>query len=204
MRSIVRPIALGLVACASVLASASDVKRGPSKAPAKPSLVAAPVAPLGLFGIELGKPLDVPACPRDGNLPLPDVCAIGISAYTMDGLMHTESSLLFGAGKQPSWLLQVSVKMEQDIVKGIVAKTRGLEVQEAARSALLAKFGKPDSDGVDSKYNWRLGTLSSLAMMWRRADGTVSYQGATERIDIGALTIRAHQPVKDDSGALKL
>lgn len=204
MRSIVRLAAIGLIACASAQVSAADVKRGAAKAQTKPGPVTTPAAPLSLFGIELGKPLDVPPCPRDGNIPLPDVCTIGMGTYSVGGVMHTSSSLLFGAGKQPSWLQQVSVETEQDIVKGIVATTRGLQVQDAARSALLAKFGPADSDGVDSKYNWRIGTVASLAMLWRRADGTVSYQGATDRIDVGALSIRAAQPVKDDSKALKL
>lgn len=162
-------------------------------------------APPSVFGLAVNQTLSIPECPRDGSIALPDLCFVTARAFIgTAGRRDATLMLLFGVDKQPYWVAGITVSTENDIVKSVVVSTKGHAVQNDVYQLLVAKFGKATWVHRGTKYGLRIGTIDYTQAQWTRTDASIFFEGVTDRIDQGVITLRAPTSQADDTSTLKM
>lgn len=151
-----------------------------------------------VFGFELGKPLSLPECPYKtfGSSPkkmyeilVQETCYWDTEKDRRSGI--PVKRIVFSQKESPAivknW--QIEAIESNDILVGFEFLTAGIESQDLVLSQLTQKFGKPESltkRSVQTKFG---ATFGAVDASWKYGDVSVSFNGTTDRIDFGRVTI---------------
>ena len=177
----------GVAASAFVLTSISLAEDAPAS-------LAAPQA--SLFGIALGAPLTLPACPMLRNWlssiqsvdkqRMTTMCTVPLLPPVVG-----EEGVIFSPDNSPTWIKTISVALivgvDADGVQTILMQTQGIARQEEIEALLEDKFGEPKSLEIVQKSN-RLGaTFGVIESEWLVGTSTVTFSGADDDFDTGSI-----------------
>lgn len=97
----------------------------------------------------------------------------------------------FGRNEAPSWLRNFSLNLLEidGLVQGIEFFTSGLSVESVVLDRLIEKFGKPTKQSVREVRNLSGGIFQTMTAIWMTDDLLVSFEGTTDRVDSGRVTI---------------
>ncbi len=159
------------------------------------SVYAAPVPTV--LGIQVGSPPALPECPRNTSGGY-DIVPIPFDCWALDRDIKdtrwlwlsdtTEAHAEFA--KQP-----ISLIMDGDNVAEIVIRTTGIESQQDALQALVAKFGKPTHYNVERLQNRMGARFVGVRVTWARPDVHVYFDSTSDDLDNGLIDIET--PAED-------
>ena len=160
----------------------------------------APTGPAGLqaslFGVTLGAPLTLPACPMLRNW-LSSIQSVDKQHVTtmctvplLPSVVGVEG-ILFSPDNSPTWIKKISVAFtvgfDADGVQTIFIETQGIPQQEEIEALLKDKFGEPKSLEIVKKSN-RLGaTFDVIESEWLVGTSTVTFSGVDDDFDTGSI-----------------
>jgi hypothetical protein len=145
--------------------------------------VAVALAAPSLIGIELGKPLNAPACPSDPILffaPDRSTCQADTQGSSTEFWMHLANGHATYLGGEPL------VTVRDNSVEEISVQTLGIYGQDEALAALEVKFGKPTSLARPVMQNGFGATYRTIRARWVRAAYVVTYTSALD-VDHGEI-----------------
>ncbi len=165
------------------------------------ALVATPAhaeEPTTVFGIALGKPLELVDCTSSivGGMKLYDTlqrmqCREDARADRDRAEGVTWSRIQFPANEAPliaKWTY-INAYIMADVVEGIEFPTAGLSSQELVLAQLSEKFGKPTTLTSVTKRNAMGARFEVLEAQWRLPTITISLYGALDTFDKGRVEI---------------
>jgi hypothetical protein len=159
-------------------------------------------ADLSVFGINIGKPLDLPDCEQDGKMDLLNIksaCVIGKN--TIKKAWGTDDvSFAFPQEALPSYVKSLSMGLGAELIDGNVESiafgTNGESVQDDVFSDLKKKFGKPTSFRkvpLQNRFNVK---VIGLEARWHKNGIYVEFNGIEDSIDWGRVEISTDKYLK--------
>jgi hypothetical protein len=149
-----------------------------------------------LFGIALGQPLTLPECPRHPNIRGYDHVLTdwsGLCADLQERVKHPwgteELHVWFPFKATPAYVRREAfwVQLMGGKVASIRFATCGERCQQAALSALEAKFGPPQSTKRRRLANRMGATFTSQDAAWNLGGTTVVFTGIADDVDWGEV-----------------
>lgn len=137
-------------------------------------------ADVTLFGITLGRPLNLPDCPLNtqGGVDDEAVTKLCARAWPESGPARTYD-IGIPASARPDYLAsrQIAVEVMDGTVQWIDIITNGAQNQAKVLSQLIDKFGKPNSFAQQPWSNSLGAKLSALKARWTFGDQAVELDG---------------------------
>lgn len=156
-------------------------------------IAGAPSESVSLYGIALGRPLNLPVCSAE----YADVMCFG-RTQTPVGANATLGPALFPAGVMPHVLRtrEVDLLVIDGAVHAITLHTTGMAGQAEALKLLTEKFGKPRSLTTKQQQNAFGATFNVIEAAWRIGPAQVDLIGADGKADEGRITAFTPQAVR--------
>jgi hypothetical protein len=158
---------------------------------------AAGAADLTVFGVELGKPVNLPECPYKtaGGMKLYDVMPQSTCVHdphALNGYGRPARELSFGRDEAPPIVKNWTAFLLEDDAGRVIGfhfLTSGVQTQAAVLSQLKEKYGAPTSVTPHTVRTAVGGPFESFDAKWSLPGLVVNFQGTTDRIDRGDVTI---------------
>lgn len=160
-------------------------------------------AATSVFGFELGQPIGVSECPfKPEKYPLPGKIASKYydplppetcfeEAHQINTYGQAVRRIIFGRGESPvivkNWNM-IALERDGQLI-GVHFFTTGVASQDVVFNELVKKFGKPNEQHANESKNAMGATFQALHASWDSAELVVRFDGITDRLDRGEVTI---------------
>lgn len=155
----------------------------------------AEAAEFSVFGIYIGKPIDLPDCEQDGKmdlLNLKSACILGKKTFKK-AWGADDVSFAYPEEALPPYVKGLSMGLGAELIDGNVESiafgTNGESVQDAVLSDLKKKFGKPTSFRKVPLQNRFNAKTIGLEARWHKNGINVEFNGIEDDIDWGRVEI---------------
>jgi hypothetical protein len=161
----------------------------------------ASAADFNVFGFEIGKPLGIPECkrhPLDPNIyaEYQQVTCENPEPNADHG--YTHNIVRFSTSDRPRMVkgnLFYAIE-SQGVLIGARFDTNGIQYQNAIFSDLKAKYGKPTALRTSGAQNGFGASFGVIHAIWKRPGLIVIFDGATDELDEGSVTIDTPEAAK--------
>jgi hypothetical protein len=147
-----------------------------------------------VFGIELGKPLNLPECSGDlSQRPCVRKEPGMWGLVTNQAGAGTDAWLSLPVGGSTPSFLNVPaglIDVENGVVESISLMTNGINGQEEGLRLLVAKFGKPSTVTTQAVQNRMGAHFHTIWAVWHRSGYIVKYDSAVDDLDHGEINIQ--------------
>lgn len=154
-------------------------------------------ADMAVFGIDLGKPIQLSECESETKYgytsykSLVSKTCVQNKWYKYLGYEKEVRTATFTRDECPYFVMgcQITLLEIDDNLEGVEFSTHGLQDQEAVFSALTEKYGKPSHYNKSRVQNKMGASFDSILASWKRGGIFVTMYGTFLRLDDGRVTI---------------